>query len=181
MSNRDFDNPTGSTTGGAGGSGSMGGAGGSTGGGAGSTGGGGSSTTGDSSQFGSPSTGLAGTGRTDAGTTRDSGGGSLATTGAGAGGGSTDAAGGGAAGGGGLAQQAKEYGQRITEAAGQARGYVTDKASVVGDKFRELQNKDFTQVADDAKQYARQNPGQALLISAAAGFLIGLLIRGGRR
>jgi ElaB/YqjD/DUF883 family membrane-anchored ribosome-binding protein len=36
-------------------------------------------------------------------------------------------------------------------------------------------------VAEDAKTYARQNPGQALLISAAAGFLLGLLIRSSRR
>ena len=31
------------------------------------------------------------------------------------------------------------------------------------------------------RDYARQNPGQALLIAAAAGFVIGLLVRGGRR
>jgi ElaB/YqjD/DUF883 family membrane-anchored ribosome-binding protein len=44
-----------------------------------------------------------------------------------------------------------------------------------------LQNVDYKQVAEDAKTYARQNPGQALLISAAAGFLLGLLLRGSRR
>jgi len=52
---------------------------------------------------------------------------------------------------------------------------------VVGDKIKDLQNVDYKQVAEDAKAYARQNPGQALLISAAAGFLLGLLIRGSRR
>ena len=81
----------------------------------------------------------------------------------------------------GIAATAQEYGQKIAEAATQAKDYVSDKVSVVGDKIKDLQNKDFSQVAEEAKTYARENPGQALLISAAAGFLLGLLIRGSRR
>ena len=81
----------------------------------------------------------------------------------------------------GLAQTAQEYGKKVAEAASTAREYVTDKVSVVGDKITDLRNKDFSEVATEAKEYARQNPGQALLISAAAGFVLGLLIRGSRR
>jgi ElaB/YqjD/DUF883 family membrane-anchored ribosome-binding protein len=81
----------------------------------------------------------------------------------------------------GLAAMAQEYGQTIAGAASTAKDYVSDKMSVVGDKIGELRNKDFSEVASDAKEYARQNPGQALLISAAAGFVLGLLIRGSRR
>jgi ElaB/YqjD/DUF883 family membrane-anchored ribosome-binding protein len=81
----------------------------------------------------------------------------------------------------GLAQTAQEYGQKIAGAASTAKDYVSDKMGVVGDKIGELRNKDFSEVANDAKEYARQNPGQALLISAAAGFVLGLLIRGSRR
>ena len=66
-------------------------------------------------------------------------------------------------------------------AATQAKDFLADKASVVGDRFQDLRNKDYAQVAEDAKQYARQNPGQALLVSAAAGFILGLLLRGSRR
>ena len=58
---------------------------------------------------------------------------------------------------------------------------MSDKLSVARDKIGDLQNVDYRQVADDAKAYARQNPGQALLISAAAGFLLGLLLRSTRR
>jgi ElaB/YqjD/DUF883 family membrane-anchored ribosome-binding protein len=76
---------------------------------------------------------------------------------------------------------AQQYGQKIADAATQAKDYVSDKVSVVGDKIKDLQNTDINQVAEDAKTYARENPGQALLISAAAGFLLGLLIRGSRR
>ena len=126
------------------------------------------------------SSGLAGTGATDAGTTRDT---SLATGGGGLSTGAAAGAGGGAAVG--VASQAKEYGQRVAEAATQARDYVTERASAigttVGDKFRDLQNVDYRQAAEDAKEYARQKPGQALLISAAAGFVLGLLLRGSRR
>jgi ElaB/YqjD/DUF883 family membrane-anchored ribosome-binding protein len=131
-------------------------------------------------------TGGAGTGATDAGTTRDTG----TTSGAGAGGGqsmTTGAGGGGQSAGAGtgaatgLAQTAQEYGQKIAGAATTAKDYVSDKMSVVGDKITDLRNKDFSEVATEAKEYARQNPGQALLISAAAGFVLGLLIRGSRR
>jgi ElaB/YqjD/DUF883 family membrane-anchored ribosome-binding protein len=148
-----------------------------------------------------PSTGGAGTGATDAGTTRDttlpgstgggsstgSTGGGSGSTGAGATGLSTSGSTGGGAATGtaaareGIAGTAQEYGQKITEAAGQAKDYVNDKLSVAGDKLRELQQKDYSQIADEAKEYARQKPGQALLVSAAAGFLLGLLLRSTRR
>jgi ElaB/YqjD/DUF883 family membrane-anchored ribosome-binding protein len=80
-----------------------------------------------------------------------------------------------------LAQTAKEYGGKIADAATTAKDYVTDKASVMTDKIKDLSNRDFSEVANEAKEYARKNPGQAILISAAAGLVLGLLIRGSRR
>lgn len=120
----------------------------------------------------------AGTGATDAGTTRDTGGTGLATSGTTSTGGGAGAA---TAPTQGIAAKAKEYGQHVAEYGQQAKEYISDKAGVVGEKFQDLRNKDYGQIADEAKQYARQNPGQAILISAAAGFVIGLLLRGGRR
>ena len=79
-----------------------------------------------------------------------------------------------------LSQTAQDYGQKISEVASQAKDYVSDKVSVVGDKFKELQNADLGELAENAKEYALQKPGQALLISAAAGLLLGLIIRGRR-
>jgi len=79
-----------------------------------------------------------------------------------------------------LSQTAHEYGQKISDAASQAKDYVTDKVSVVSDKFKELQNADLGELAENAKEYARQKPGQALLISAGVGLLLGLIIRGRR-
>jgi ElaB/YqjD/DUF883 family membrane-anchored ribosome-binding protein len=131
---------------------------------------------------GRTATGGAGTGATDAGTTR------AANTGTSGGQSLTPSTGGQSAGGGagagtatGLAATAQEYGQKIAEAATTAKDFVADKMSVVGDKFGDLRNKEFSEVANDAKEYAKQNPGQALLISAAVGFVLGLLIRGSRR
>jgi ElaB/YqjD/DUF883 family membrane-anchored ribosome-binding protein len=80
-----------------------------------------------------------------------------------------------------LSQTAQDYGQKISEAATQAKDYVSDRVSVVGDKLKELQNADLGEVAENAKEYARKNPGQAILISAAAGLVIGLILRGRRQ
>ena len=49
------------------------------------------------------------------------------------------------------------------------------------EKFKELQGKDPQELVEEAKDYARKNPGQTILISAAAGLLLGWLIKGGRR
>lgn len=75
---------------------------------------------------------------------------------------------------------AQEYGTKITEAASQAKEFVSDKMTVVGDKIKELQNADLSEITENAKDYARKNPGQAILISAAAGLLVGLILRGRR-
>lgn len=80
-----------------------------------------------------------------------------------------------------LSQTAQEYGEKISEAATHAKEYVADKVSVVGEKLKEFQNADLAEVAENAKDYARKNPGQAILISAAAGLVLGLILRGARR
>jgi len=54
---------------------------------------------------------------------------------------------------------AQEYGSKITEVATQAKDYVSDKVSVVGDKLKDLQNVDYGEMAENAKDYARKNPG----------------------
>ena len=79
-----------------------------------------------------------------------------------------------------LSQTAQDYGHRISDAATHAKDYVADKVSVVGNKIKDLQNADLGELAENAKDYARQKPGQALLISAAAGLLLGLILRGRR-
>ena len=75
----------------------------------------------------------------------------------------------------------KGYGAKIAEAASTAKDYVADKVSVIGDKLSDLKNTDIKEVATQAKDYAQKNPGQAILISAAAGLVLGMLIRGSRR
>ena len=100
------------------------------------------------------------------------------TTRTGSGSGTGISAGTGAATATGFAQTAQEYGGKVAEAATHAKEYVTDKVAVVGEKLKDLQNADLHQVTEDAKEYARKNPGQAILISAAAGLLLGLIIRG---
>jgi ElaB/YqjD/DUF883 family membrane-anchored ribosome-binding protein len=133
--------------------------------------GGGSSTTGGAGTTGT--TGGVGGG----GGTGSAGGGGLSTTGGGGG----AAAGTATAPASGIGDRAKQYGQSVADAASTARDYISDKAGVVGDKLQGLRDVDYAEYANQAKDYARSNPGQALLVAAAAGFVIGLLVRGGRR
>lgn len=79
-----------------------------------------------------------------------------------------------------FAESAHEYGRKLADAASRASDYVGDKVGVVGDKIKDLQGKDFREIADEAKDYARRKPGHAILISAAAGLFLGLLLRGRR-
>ncbi len=77
--------------------------------------------------------------------------------------------------------QAQEYGQKFQDAAVRARDYAGEQLTAAGGKLKELQNKDPKELVEEAKDFARQKPGQALLISAVAGLVIGLILKGGRR
>ena len=76
-----------------------------------------------------------------------------------------------------LKMQAQEYGQKVQDAAGKAKAYAEERFAWAGDKFKDLQNKDPKEIVEDAKEYARQKPGQTILISAAIGLVIGMLLR----
>ena len=73
--------------------------------------------------------------------------------------------------------QAQEYGQKFQDAALKAKDYAGEKFGVASEKFKELQNKEPKELVEDAKEYARQKPGQALLISAAIGLVVGVLLK----
>ncbi len=76
---------------------------------------------------------------------------------------------------------AHEYGRKVADAASRATDYIEEKAGVVGDKLKNLQGKNFSEIADEAKDYARRKPAQAILISAAAGLVLGFFLRNSRR
>ena len=80
-----------------------------------------------------------------------------------------------------LKMQAQEYGQKIQDAAAKAKDFASDKFTAAGDKFKEIQGKNPQELIEDAKEFARQKPGQTILISAAVGLVLGLLFRGGRK
>jgi len=80
-----------------------------------------------------------------------------------------------------FSDNAREMGQKIADAASRAGDYIEEKAGVVGEKIKNLQGKNFSEIADEAKDYARRKPGHAILISAAAGLFLGFLLRNGRR
>jgi ElaB/YqjD/DUF883 family membrane-anchored ribosome-binding protein len=77
-----------------------------------------------------------------------------------------------------LKMQAQEYGQRLQDAASKAKNFAGETFAQASDKFKELQNKDPKELVEDAKEYARQKPGQTILISAAIGLVLGFLLKG---
>jgi ElaB/YqjD/DUF883 family membrane-anchored ribosome-binding protein len=77
--------------------------------------------------------------------------------------------------------QAQEYQQKFQDAAVKAKDFASEKFAQASEKFKELSNKDPKELVEEAKEYARQKPGQTILISAAVGLVLGLLIKGNRR
>ncbi len=80
-----------------------------------------------------------------------------------------------------LKMQAQEYQQKFQDAAARAKDFAGEKFTQASDKFKELSNKDPKELVEEAKEFARQKPGQTILISAAVGLVLGLLLKGGRR
>ena len=80
-----------------------------------------------------------------------------------------------------LKVQAQEYQQKISDAALKAKDFASEKFAQAGDKFKEISSKDPKELVEDAKEFARQKPGQTILISAAVGLVLGLILRGGRK
>ncbi|HMM80393.1 MAG TPA: hypothetical protein PKC65_10260 [Pyrinomonadaceae bacterium] len=80
-----------------------------------------------------------------------------------------------------IKMQAQEYGKKVQDAAGKAYDFARENLGQAGDKFKELTSKDPKELIEDAKEFARQKPGQTILISAAIGVVLGLLLRGGRK
>lgn len=75
---------------------------------------------------------------------------------------------------------APEYTDKLAGAVTQAKDYLGEKASAIGGKIKDFTTDDLGGIANKAKDFARQNPGQAILVSAAAGLLLGLFVRARR-
>jgi len=73
--------------------------------------------------------------------------------------------------------QAQEYQQKFQDAAAKAKDFANEKFVQASDKFKELSNKDPKELVEEAKEFARQKPGQTILISAAVGLVLGLLLK----
>lgn len=73
--------------------------------------------------------------------------------------------------------QAQDYGQQFQDAAVKAKDYATEKFGQASDKLKDLQGKDPQQIVEEAKEYARKKPGEALLISAAVGLILGFILK----
>jgi ElaB/YqjD/DUF883 family membrane-anchored ribosome-binding protein len=77
-----------------------------------------------------------------------------------------------------LKMQAQEYQQKIQDAALKAKDFANEKFAQAGDKLKEISNKDPKELVEDAKEFARQKPGQTIAIAAVAGLVIGYVLKG---
>lgn len=75
---------------------------------------------------------------------------------------------------------ADEYTDKLSGVVTQAKDFLGEKVGTVGTKIKEFATDDLSGMANKAKDFARQNPGQAILVSAAAGLLLGLFVRARR-
>lgn len=76
-------------------------------------------------------------------------------------------------------QQAQQYRQQAVDTLNRVKSTATEYLEQANDKFKDLQNKDASQIAEEAKDFARRKPMQAIAITAAAGLILGLIL--GRR
>ena len=73
--------------------------------------------------------------------------------------------------------QAQEYQQKFQDAAYKAKDFASEKFAQASEKFKELSNKEPKELVEEAKEFARQKPGQAIIVSAAVGLILGLLLK----
>ncbi len=73
--------------------------------------------------------------------------------------------------------QAQEYQQKFQDAAVKAKDFASEKFAQASEKFKELSNKEPKELVEEAKEFARQKPGQAIIVSAAVGLILGLLLK----
>ena len=73
--------------------------------------------------------------------------------------------------------QAQEYQQRFQDAAVKAKDFASEKFAQASDKFKELSSKEPKELLEEAKEFARQKPAQAIVVSAAVGLILGLLLK----
>jgi len=73
--------------------------------------------------------------------------------------------------------QAQEYQQKFQDAAVKAKDYASEKFAQASDKFKELSNKEPKELVEEAKEFARQKPGHAIIVSAVVGLILGLLLK----
>jgi ElaB/YqjD/DUF883 family membrane-anchored ribosome-binding protein len=84
----------------------------------------------------------------------------------------------------GLRDRVNEAREKVTEAAGNVgeriSGMTSQARDMMNERMSQVRDMDWSHMSDNAMNYARQNPGQAILISAGVGFVLGLMLRPNR-
>lgn len=85
-------------------------------------------------------------------------------------------------------QRISEVGERVGKKVGEAARSAGERADAVREVASEnlkagvdRVKTDLDALSDEVQKYVNDNPGRSVLIAAGVGFLVGLLVRGGRR
>ena len=65
---------------------------------------------------------------------------------------------------------------RVSEQASRAKDRVSEQATRAKDGMKELPNKSIGELADSVTDYAKEHPGQTILVSLGVGALLGMLL-----
>ena len=71
-----------------------------------------------------------------------------------------------------MASTAPTYGEKIVEAATQAKDYVSGTVATVGERIREIEAPSFDDLKQRTQDYIKQNPGWSIVFAATIGFLL---------
>lgn len=67
--------------------------------------------------------------------------------------------------------------RRFSEAGDSMKSAASGARRKLGDVKSKVSSADYKGVSSDIRSYVRENPGKAIVIATAAGFLVGLLLR----
>lgn len=67
--------------------------------------------------------------------------------------------------------------RKFSEAGDSVKSAASGARRKMGDVKSKMSSADYAGMSADVRSYVRENPGKAIVIAAAAGFLVGLLLR----
>jgi len=79
-----------------------------------------------------------------------------------------------------LSDATGQISEKISDATSQAKDFVSDKMSQLSSRMHDMEMPDYSRYMDTVRSQARMHPTETIVISAAVGFLLGVMLRPSR-